>query len=235
MTKELGISLCGLHIIVHDHLDYRKLHAGIQRSSHTITKLIIQYCVLTIWHVMLIKEISFCSAVVTRVKHELFMLHPKPKDMLMGRHPLFHPVQEFKVKALVWTIFWGHKGVLLVHVLDFGDTVTAEHYCGTLEVLWQAVCYKKPGCHASCMIMPYLLLLSGLVIMLWCYAWEVMDHACHSPVHILSGFHLCGHCKKHAPVKRFATNAKVRQTVTSLTLIFIILGYQPLFHCGANV
>jgi hypothetical protein len=121
------------------------------------------------------------------------------------------------------TIFWGHKGALLVHVLDFGDTITAEHYCDTLEVLWQAFSYKKPGCCANCMITPCLKFPSGLVTRLWCYAWEVMDHACHSPDCILSGFHLCGHCKKHASVKRFSTNAKVRQTVTSLTLIFIML------------
>jgi len=63
----------------------------------------------------------------------------------MGKHPLFHPVQEFKVKPLVRknmaTVFWGHKVVLLVHVLDFGDAVTAMHYCGTLEMLWQAFCH----------------------------------------------------------------------------------------------
>jgi len=48
ITQELGIALCGLHSIVHDHLDYRKLHAGSQRASHTITKLIIQDSVLSI-------------------------------------------------------------------------------------------------------------------------------------------------------------------------------------------
>ena len=49
ITQELGISLCGLHSIVHDHLDYRKLCAGSQRTSLTITKLIMQDSVLSFW------------------------------------------------------------------------------------------------------------------------------------------------------------------------------------------
>ena len=48
ITQELGTAWCGLHSVVHDHLDYRKLHAGSQRTSHTITKLIIQDSVLSI-------------------------------------------------------------------------------------------------------------------------------------------------------------------------------------------
>ena len=75
------------------------------------------------------------------------------------------------------TVFWGHKGVFLVHVLDFGDTVTAEPYCVTLEMLWQAFCHKNPGWCASCMIVPCLKLPAELVTGLCCYVWEVMDHA----------------------------------------------------------
>lgn len=61
------------------------------------------------------------------------------------------------------TVFWDHKGVLLVHVLDFGDAVTAMRYCGTREMLWQAFCHKKLGWCANCMIMPCLQLPPGLV------------------------------------------------------------------------
>lgn len=67
------------------------------------------------------------------------------------------------------------------------------------------------------MIMPCLKLPPGLVTVLWCYAWEVMNHAWHNPDFMLSDFRLCGPCKKHAPVKKFATDIKVRQAVTSLT------------------
>jgi hypothetical protein len=73
------------------------------------------------------------------------------------------------------------------------------------------------------MIMPGLIPPPRLVIRLWCCAWEVMDCAYHSFDLSPSDFHLCGACKKHVSVKKFATDARVRQAVTFLTLIVFTL------------
>jgi hypothetical protein len=70
--------------------------------------------------------------------------------------------------------------VLLVDSPDCGGTVTAEHYCGALETLWQVIYHQRPG-----------LLHQGSTIFhskarphtanwtsewLWCYSCEVIDH-----------------------------------------------------------
>lgn len=100
ITQELGISLCGLHSIVHDHLDYRKLCAGSQRTSLTITKLIMQDSVLSFWHVTLIKEISFCSAVW--MGDETWVIHvtPKTKRHDDGKTPIVSPSTGIQIKAI---------------------------------------------------------------------------------------------------------------------------------------
>jgi hypothetical protein len=43
------------------------------------------------------------------------------------------------------TVFWDHKGVLLVDFLTKGDTVNADRYCDTLSRLREAIHRKRPG------------------------------------------------------------------------------------------
>jgi len=57
--------------------------------------------------------------------------------MTKWKHPSSVPRLKFKaMQALrnVANVLWEHNSVLLVDVLDGGDAVTAEHYCGTHEM-----------------------------------------------------------------------------------------------------
>lgn len=38
------------------------------------------------------------------------------------------------LRNIMANVLWEHNSVLLVDVLDGGDTVTAERYCGTHEM-----------------------------------------------------------------------------------------------------
>jgi hypothetical protein len=65
------------------------------------------------------------------------------------KHASSPPSKKFKTtqsaKKIMATLFWDHKGVLLVDFLTQGDTVNADRYCETLSRLREAVRRKRPG------------------------------------------------------------------------------------------
>jgi len=62
------------------------------------------------------------------------------KAHLTWTHPLSAPPKKIKAvpstRKIMGTAFWVHNGVPVV-------TLTAEHYCGTLERSWQAIDCKR--------------------------------------------------------------------------------------------
>jgi hypothetical protein len=46
---------------------------------------------------------------------------------------------------LMATVFWVHKGVLLVEFMEKGTTINATSYCRTLEHLKTAIKRERPG------------------------------------------------------------------------------------------
>jgi histone-lysine N-methyltransferase SETMAR len=139
------------------------------------------------------------------------------------KHASSPPSKKFKTtpsaKKVMATVFWDHKGVLLVDFLTKGDTVNADRYCDTLSRLQEAIGLKRPG-----------LLRTDVVLLhdnarphsanrtrdlLRRYHWDVLDHPPYNPDLALSDFHLFGPLKKHLGGRRFATDGEVQQAVMS--------------------
>jgi len=114
-------------------------------------------------------------------------------------------------------VFWDHKRLLLVDFLGHGDTVTAECYFGTLEIL-QAFSLKQPGvlCQGGFTLYKNIRPSTANQTCEWLphCRWEVMDHHPYSPNHIPSDFYFRGHLKQHLASKKFATHANMKQGVT---------------------
>lgn len=75
---------------------------------------------------------------------------------MMCEHPTSPPAKKIKAtskgRTVMATVFWDHKGVLLVKFLDLGDTVTFQHYCDTLDRLQQAIHHKRLLQHSHSVI-----------------------------------------------------------------------------------
>jgi hypothetical protein len=76
---------------------------------------------------------SILQAVTKLVVWNSFMHLTKKK------HTSSVPAKKFKAmpsaRKIVANVLWDHKGVLLVDMYERSDTVSAEHYCGTREML----------------------------------------------------------------------------------------------------
>jgi histone-lysine N-methyltransferase SETMAR len=137
------------------------------------------------------------------------------------KHGSSPPSKKFKTtqsaQKIMATVFWDHKGVLLVDFLTQADTVNADRYCDTLNRLWEAIHRERPE-----------LLRRGVVLLhdnarphtanrtrelLQPYNWEVLDHPPYDLA--LSDFHLFGPLKKHQGGRRFAVDGEVQQAVMS--------------------
>lgn len=143
------------------------------------------------------------------------------RDSMTWKHIASPPVRKFKIspsaKKIMASVFWDHKGPLLVDFLERGNTVNAEQYCKTLDRLRQAIRKKRPG------------LLSDGIILLhdnatphtasctrhWLdrYNWEVLDHPSYSPDLAPSDFHLLGPLKRHLSGQHFQADSEIREAV----------------------
>jgi hypothetical protein len=92
---------------------------------------------------------QFLQCIITGDKRWVMHTSPTKKASTTWKHPSISPLQNFKPMPLVRNImvgvFWAQKGALLVDFTDYGNTVTAEHCCSTLERLQQAIHHKRPG------------------------------------------------------------------------------------------
>jgi hypothetical protein len=61
------------------------------------------------------------------------------------KHPGSPRTKKFEMVKLMATVFWDHKGVLLVEFMKKGTTINAALYCATLERLKTAIKRKRPG------------------------------------------------------------------------------------------
>ena len=137
---------------------------------------------------------------------------------LAWKHPSYPPTKTLKaapsVRNIMVTVFWNDKGVLLVDFLDRIDNVTVKRYCSTVERFRQAIRPRRPG------------LLRKAAIILHdnarahstnrtCDWLRLEGHSPNSPYLTHSDFRLFGPLEKHMSGKRFATDADVKQAVTS--------------------
>lgn len=99
------------------------------------------------------------------------------KTSMMWQHPSYQTAKAFKempsVKKNTVTLFWEHRGTLLVNFLDHGT-----HQLLSIAVIhWR--CQSRPSaakcvvCHAK---VSYALLANQTCDFIWCYSWEVMGN-----------------------------------------------------------
>jgi histone-lysine N-methyltransferase SETMAR len=160
--------------------------------------------------------VQFLQRIVTGDVTWVHHMTPETKQeaSMTWKHASSPPSKKFKTapsaKKVMATVFWDHKGVLLVDFLTKGDTVNADRYCDTLSRLREAIRRKPPG-----------LLRTGVVLLhdnarphsanrtrelLRRYHWDVLDHPPYSPDLAPSDFHLFGPLKKYLGRRRFATD-----------------------------
>lgn len=134
------------------------------------------------------------------------------------------------------TVFWDHKGVLLVDFMEPRTTITKEVYCETLRRLRRAIQNKRRG-----------MLSSGVVLihdnarphsanmtkdLLKKFKWEVFEHPPYSPDLAPSDYHLFRELKSWLGGQRFATNEELQDAVktylSSLAATFFEEGIEKL-------
>jgi hypothetical protein len=107
-------------------------------------------CALSFLQQYAILSNEFLERIVTG--DETWVHHHTPKTnraSMEWKHSGSPRTKKFKmVKSagkLIATVFWDHKGVLLVEFMEKGTTINAASYCATLERLKTAIKRKRPG------------------------------------------------------------------------------------------
>jgi hypothetical protein len=120
-----------------------------------------------------------------------------------------------KICWITWQLVWGYKIVLYVDFLDCGDdTVTVEHYCGSLTRSWfittGLVCCTKEL--SFCVVMPGATVLTRLVSI---YGTETERFLTTLPsVHILCLVISMLPLQKHLALKCFAGDTDMQQALS---------------------
>ena len=145
--------------------------------------------------------------------------------------------QTFGRKVMA-TVFWDHKGVLLIEFMEPGTTINAAAYCLTLRRLRRAIQNKRRG-----------MLTSGILLLhdnacphsarstqqlLVKFRWERFEHPPYSPDLAPSDFHLFPELKKWLGGRSFEDNEDLQNSVSahldSLAGTFCAEGISKLVH-----
>ncbi|KAJ4446902.1 hypothetical protein ANN_13603 [Periplaneta americana] len=127
--------------------------------------------------------------------------------------------QTLSTQKVMATVFWDHKGVLLLDFMPKGTTINANRYCETLRKLWRAIQNKRRG-----------MLSRGVVLLhdnarphtatstrelLDQFGWEIFDHPPYSPDLAPSDFHLFTKLKDFLGCTRFGSDEELKKTVNT--------------------
>ena len=125
----------------------------------------------------------------------------------------------FSACKVLATVFWDHKGILLIDFLEKGQTVNAAYYCEVLDRLRAAIKSKRPG-----------VLTKGVFLIhdnarphsaritqeqLKKFEWTVFEHPPYSPDLAPSDYHLFPVMKQAFGGQRFDNIEEIRDAVTS--------------------
>jgi histone-lysine N-methyltransferase SETMAR len=155
-------------------------------------------------------RVSICNSLLIRQNNEPFLhriitgdekwvLYENPKRTRQWLSPGQTPVPTAKPglhpKKALLSVWWDIHGIIHFEVLEYGQTVTADVYCGQLERLRDALLAKRPA----------LINRKGVILQhdnakphtakltqqkLRGLGWEVMPHPAYSPDVAPSDFHL---------------------------------------------
>lgn len=132
---------------------------------------------------------------------------PKPKKFK----------QTFSGRKLMATVFWDHKGVLLIEFLPRGRTITSLVYCETLKKLRRAIQNKRRGLLSSGIVFlhdnarPHTATATREIIEK--FKWEIFDHPPYSPDLAPSDFHLFMHLKNFLASQKFTNDDDLKTAV----------------------
>lgn len=119
------------------------VHAGCQKTLHTISKLFIWDCLCHALDTLLIKESSLCHCIVMGEEtwvNDNTRNHKMPRTW---KHLSSPPTRNFMAMSTVRKIIAVFYGTKDLH--DCGDSVNTEWCCGTLERVQQAFHCKRIG------------------------------------------------------------------------------------------
>uniref|UniRef100_A0A8D8R8P0 Histone-lysine N-methyltransferase SETMAR n=1 Tax=Cacopsylla melanoneura TaxID=428564 RepID=A0A8D8R8P0_9HEMI len=217
------ISRTLLHEIITETLGYRKL------SARWVPKQLTEQHKLN--RVQTSKEFleryelegdNFLNSIVTG--DETWVAHYTPETKRQSqqwRHTFSPCAKKFKTtisaKKIMASVFWDHKGIILIEYLDQGETINAVRYCETLNKLKRAIQNKRRGMltNGVCLLhdnaRPHTA--NATKQLLDSFGWDVLNHPAHSPDLAPSDYHLFTALKLHMGGKRFSTDEEVKQEV----------------------
>jgi len=169
---------------------------------------------------------NFLKSIVTG--DETWVAHYTPETKRQSeqwRHTTSPSTKKFKTtisaKKIMASVFWDHKGIILIEYLPQGETINAARYCETLKKLRRAIQNKRRG-----------LLTSGVCLLhdnarphtanvtkqlLDSFGWDVLNHPPYSPDLAPSDYHLFTSLKKHMGGKKFSADEEVKGAVDKWT------------------
>ena len=115
------------------------------------------------------------------------------------------------------SVFWDHKGIILIEFLPQGETINASRYCETLKKLRRAIQNKRRGLlqKGVCLLhdnaRPHTA--NATKQLLESFGWDVLNHPAYSPDLAPSDYHLFTSLKMHMGGKKFSTDEEVKVEV----------------------
>lgn len=165
---------------------------------------------------------DFLYSIVTG--DETWVAHYTPESKRQSqqwRHTLSPSAKKFKttisVKKIMASVFWDHKGIILIEYLPQGETINAARYCETLKKLRRAIQNKRRGMltRGVCLLhdnaRPHTA--NATKQLLDSFGWDVLNHPPYSPDLAPSDFHLFTSLKMHMGGNKFSTDEEVRGEV----------------------
>lgn len=223
IAMALDMSYGSVYDILHDTLGYRKVAARwVPRSLTGDNKA--DRMMTSLDHLELYRRegTTFLESIVTGDETWAHHFTPESKQASMvWKHPWSPPPKKFKVTQsagkIMVTVFWDHRGVLLVDFLPKGHSINAQTYCATLKRLKQEIQRKRPDRNVDDVKLlhdnarPHVAHVVSDQIASW--GWQVLKHPPYSPDLAPSDYHLFGPLKRGLAGKHFDCDDEVKAAV----------------------
>ena len=109
-------------------------------------------------------------------------------------------IRLFRARKMMYKVFCGRRGILLIDCLTRDETVNAERYCETLQKLRRVIQKKRRVMPSTGVVLLHVKALPHTARrsthLKQDFCWEVFNHPPYSPDLAPSDFHLLSHLKK---------------------------------------
>lgn len=242
IAMALDMSYGSVYDILHDTLGYRKVAARwVPRSLTADNKAARMMTCLDHLETYRHDGTTFLESIVTGDETWAHHFTPESKQASMvWKHPWSPSPKKFKVTQsagkIMATVFWDHRGVLLVDFHPKGHNINAQTYCSTLKRLKQEIHRKRPDRNVDDVHLlhdnarPHVAHVVSDQIASW--GWQVLKHPPYSPDLAPSDYHLFGPLKRGLAGQHFDSDdevkAAVRQWLRDQPASFFRLGIENL-------